>query len=92
MRLLQSGDATEYAFAGTLISANEGELLKSTVGDLIEKNPRAVGMVLNRAGLPCVMCAHSNAEKLSDALAIHNVDLDANPWILKELMAVNRIN
>lgn len=92
MRLLQSGDTTEYAVAGTLISASEGELLKSTVGDLIEKNPKAFGMVLNRAGLPCVTCTHSNAEKLSDALAIHNVDLDANPWILKELMAINLVS
>jgi hypothetical protein len=92
MRLLQSGDTTEYAVAGTLISTSEDELLKSTVGDLIEKNPKAVGMVLNRAGLPCVTCTHSNAEKLSDALAIHNVDLDANPWILKELMAINLVS
>ena len=89
MRLLQSGDETDYAFAGTSISASEGELLKSTVGDLIEKNPKSVAMVLNRAGIPCVMCSHSNAEKLSDALAIHNIDLDANPWILKELLAIN---
>lgn len=92
MRLLQSGDTTEYAVVGTMISASEGELLKSTVGDLIEKNPKAVGMVLNRAGLPCVTCTHSNAEKLSDALAIHNVDLDANPWIIKELMAINLVS
>ena len=91
MRLLQSGDATEYSVKGDSIGANEMELLASSVGDLIEKNPSAVSLVLNRAGLPCISCSHSNAEKLSDAFAIHNVDLDANPWILKELMAVNRI-
>ena len=92
MRLLQSGENTEYGLSGTLLSADESDLLKRTVGDLIEKNPRAVGMVLNRAGLPCVMCTHANAEKLSDALAIHNIDLDANPWILKELMAINLVS
>lgn len=92
MRLLQSGDATEYVLAGTPISQSESELLDRTVGDLIERNPKAVGMVLNRAGLPCVMCSHSNAETLNAALAIHNIDLDANPWILKELMAINFVS
>jgi hypothetical protein len=87
MRLLQSGVPAGYNFRHSFTSKAATELGKSSIADLLERNPGEVSTILTRVGLPCGSCALTNTETLNEALMIHNVDLDANVWFLRELAA-----
>ena len=85
MRLLQSGNNhSDYMF-GVITEQQISSLLKRSIGDLLEKNAEQTSYYLTRLGLPCISCNRSNSESLEQALTLHNVDVDSNIWILREL-------
>jgi CMP-N-acetylneuraminate monooxygenase len=85
MRLLQAGN--------TSIPINDmppldiDYLLQKSVGEIIEGDEVFAPKLLGRLGLPCITCIRSNSETLLQALNIHNVDLESNIWLLRELAA-----
>ena len=85
MRLLQSGNNHSDYSVGQITEQQISSILKRSIGDLLEKNAEQVSFFLTRLGLPCISCNRSNSESLEQALALHNVDLDYNIWILREL-------
>jgi CMP-N-acetylneuraminate monooxygenase len=85
MRLLQSGNNHSDYSVGEITEQQISSILKRSIGDLLEKNAEQVSFFLTRLGLPCISCNRSNSESLEQALALHNVDLDSNIWILREL-------
>ena len=62
-------------------------VLSLSVGYLVEKNPVEIPKILTRLGLPCVSCIRLNSETLLQAMDIHNVDIDSNKILLKEITA-----
>ena len=85
MRLLQSGNNHSDYSVGKITEQQISSILKRSIGDLLEKNAEQASLFLTRLGLPCISCNRSNSESLEQALALHNVDLDSNIWILREL-------
>lgn len=85
MRLLQSGNNHSDYSVGEITEQQISSILKRSIGDLLEKNAEQTSFYLTRLGLPCVSCNRSNSESLEQALTLHNVDLDSNMWILREL-------
>jgi CMP-N-acetylneuraminate monooxygenase len=85
MRLLQSGNNHSDYSVGEITEQQISSILKRSIGDLLEKNAGQTLFYLTRLGLPCVSCNRSNSESLEQALTLHNVDLDSNMWILREL-------
>jgi CMP-N-acetylneuraminate monooxygenase len=87
MRLLQAGYPEKYLSTESNKSLEISSLLSMTIADLIERNGREINNLFTRVGLPCGSCALTNSETLSASLRIHNIDLTANPWFLRELSA-----
>lgn len=85
MRLLQSGNNHSDYSVGEITEQQISSILKRSIGDLLEKNAEQASFYLTRLGLPCISCNRSNSESLEQALTLHNVDLDSNMWILREL-------
>lgn len=85
MRLLQSGNNHIEHTVGAITEQQILSILKRPIGDLLEKNAEQTSFYLTRLGLPCISCTRSNSESLEQALTLHNVDLDSNMWILREL-------
>jgi len=85
MRLLQSGNNHIEHSVGEITEQQISSILKRPIGDLLEKNAEQTSFYLTRLGLPCISCNRSNLESLEQALTLHNVDLDSNMWILREL-------
>jgi CMP-N-acetylneuraminate monooxygenase len=93
MRLLQSGQSN-FDYSNKLIT--DRDILKTlefSIADLIESNPNIMPYYLTRLGLPCLICSRSNLENLGQALMIHNIDIESNGWILRELssLVLNKI-
>jgi CMP-N-acetylneuraminate monooxygenase len=85
MRLLQAGNASmsnNYAQPLELRT-----LLQKSVGEIIEGDEFFAPKLLGRMGLPCITCFRSNSETLLQALNLHNIDIESNIWILRELAA-----
>ena len=89
MRLLQSGVPSRYVISLPLSNELEREIRESSIADLIESNPPEVSNLLTRVGLPCGACSLTNMETLNEAIQIHNIDLGAHDWFLKELAAAH---
>ncbi len=85
MRLLQSGNNHSDYSVGEITEQQISSILKRSIGDLLEKNAEQASFYLTRLGLPCISCNRLNSESLEQALTLHNVDLDSNMWILREL-------
>jgi CMP-N-acetylneuraminate monooxygenase len=85
MRLLQSGNNHSDYSAVEITEQKISLILKRSIGDLIESNLEQTSYFLTRLGLPCLSCNRSNSESLEQALSLHNIDLDSNMWILREL-------
>lgn len=85
MRLLQSGNNHSDYSAREITDQQISSILKRSIGDLLERNAEQASFFLTRLGLPCISCNRSNSESLEQALTLHNVDLDSNMWILREL-------
>ena len=88
MRLLQIGKSKFNVKSVSTKSVNEDLILQKTIGDLIEINPKAVGSILNRAGLPCGACLRTNTETLESALSLHDIDIKSATWITRELRTI----
>jgi CMP-N-acetylneuraminate monooxygenase len=88
MRLLQIGKSKFNVKSVSTKSVNEDLILQKTIGDLIEINPKAVGSILNRAGLPCGACLRTNTETLESALSLHDIDIKSASWITRELRTI----
>ena len=88
MRLLQAGEVTPDNINKIVGSDEINLILSKTVGDLIEHDPTRMSYLLNRLGLPCISCTHSNAETLSQALQIHGLDIESSTWILREIASI----
>lgn len=88
MRLLQSGNNQSDYKVGEITDQQILSILKRSIGDLLEKNEDQASYFLTRLGLPCVSCNRLNSESLEQALTLHNVDLDSNMWILRELASI----
>jgi CMP-N-acetylneuraminate monooxygenase len=88
MRLLQSGNSESVYTHEEITEEKISFILKSSIGDLIESNPEQTPLFLTRLGLPCLNCTRSNSENLEQALSFHNIDLDSNIWILRELASL----
>jgi CMP-N-acetylneuraminate monooxygenase len=87
MRLLQSGNNHSDHSAVEITDQKISSILKRSIGDLLESNSEQTLYFLTRLGLPCLSCNRSNSESLYQALTLHNVDLDSNMWILRELVS-----
>jgi len=88
MRLLQVGKPDGYECQFQLDEEFTDELLRKTIAELMEKNPKEFIQLLTRVGLPCGACSLTNSETLAQALAIHRVDLGSKPWFIRELAAI----
>ncbi len=88
MRLLQSGSNGSDYPAVEITDQKISSILKRSIGDLLESNSKQTSYFLTRLGLPCLSCNRSNSESLGQALTLHNVDLDSNMWILRELVSI----
>jgi CMP-N-acetylneuraminate monooxygenase len=88
MRLLQRGNSRlERKFDSVLATGFE-YILNKTVGDIFESNDVNAPKLFGRLGLPCISCTRSNSETLSQAMEIHNIDMNSNSWILRELASM----
>ena len=85
MRLLQSGNNYSDHSVVEITDQKISSILKCSIGDLLESNSEQTAFFLTRLGLPCLSCNRSNSESLEQALTLHNVDLESNMWILREL-------
>jgi CMP-N-acetylneuraminate monooxygenase len=88
MRLLQSGQSKFQCNSDEVAIIDIQEILNFTIADLVEKEPNVIPYYLTRLGLPCLICIRSNSETLSQALNIHNVDIESNAWLLRELSSL----
>jgi CMP-N-acetylneuraminate monooxygenase len=88
MRLLQSG-RSDFNFKENEITDKDIlQTLNFSIADLIEINPEVMPYYLTRLGLPCLSCSKSNLESFGQALELHNIHLDSNNWILRELSSL----
>ena len=85
MRLLQAGNSKLENKSFSPLSTGFGFLLDKTIGDIIEADEISVPKLFGRLGLPCVSCLRSNSETLSQAMEIHNIEVESSSWILQEL-------
>ena len=88
MRLLQSGLGQLIDSKSIVLPLDLSSLLQTSIGKIIEKNPDQAIKILSRLGLPCMSCIRTNSENLGLALEIHNVDIKANLWLLREIAAI----
>ena len=88
MRLLQSGQEQSIYDEGKNSAFELSLLLRITIGDIIEKDPDRIVKILSRLGLPCISCIRTNSETIGQALEIHNIDIVANLWLLREMAAI----
>jgi hypothetical protein len=88
MRLLQSGQEQSILNEGKNSAFAVSSLLRITIGDIIEKDPDRIVKILSRLGLPCISCIRTNSETIGQALEIHQIDIVANLWLLREMAAI----
>ena len=82
MRLLQSGPI--YKNQNSL-NSNVLVIDDISIADLIELDEIKFPALLTRLGLPCLACTKLNSETLGNAIRIHNIDLKAVSWALREV-------
>lgn len=90
MRLLQLGSLENDFEAGALIRPEGGNFLEAPVATLVEKSPKIVARILDRAGLPCVGCSVMPSETLGEALVLHGVAPQQRERLLQDLDTIFR--
>lgn len=88
MRLLQSGFEPPTQTKNEVIPMDLSRFLKMSIADILEKNPKQGIKFLSRLGLPCASCIKTNSESLGQALEIHDIDINANLWVIREMVGV----
>ncbi len=88
MRLLQLGSLAKDSEGEGLARAEGGDLLETSVAELVELSPELVPRILDRAGLPCVGCSVMPSETLGEALALHAVGQQQIERLLQDLGAI----